>query len=195
MAKEIKEGSVREALGSMEQKLDGTCKLLREGDSKAAIEDGERTLAKNEERKWEDDPIKIPELGLKITSKDYFEILPDGTKKEYFTWDEAMEIEKKTNGKWRLPTVAEMVKICYFLGEKDGDLDRDTLVETLGLEMKGWKDDGNVYGKGIEGNWWMVTETAADYARYLLTNTTYVYPRVNGHKGNGFSVRCVASAS
>ena len=143
-------------------------------------------------RDWEEDPIEIPELGLKITSKDYYEILPDGTKKEFFTWDEAMEIEKKTDGEWRLPTCVEMMKIVCALGEKDGDIDRDTLVAALKLEQKGWVgSDGDIQDAGLEDNLWTSRAYNASYSRYLLTNTTSVYPRNYNLKGYGFSVRLV----
>lgn len=145
---------------------------------------------------WWQDPIEIPGLRLKITSKNYYEIQPDGTKKEYFTWDEAMEIEKKTDGVWRLPTAVEITKIVCALGEKDGDIDRDTLVEALKLEQRGWANaDGDIRDYGDEGNWWTSTETSADNARSLGTNTTYVNPRLSSGKGYGFSVRCVAASS
>lgn len=145
----------------------------------------------DEKPRWEESPIQIPELGLEITSKDYYEIQPDGTRKEYFTWDEAMGIEKKTDGAWRLPTYVEMVKIVCALGEKGGDIDRDTLVEVLKLEQKGWDKDGDIQDKGDEGNWWTSTEVNASLSRNLGTDTTDVYPRYSGNKGSGFSVRLV----
>lgn len=183
-----------EILKKLEEAVERLRKLVEE-----AIEDEKpnKVAARSEApNDWWRDPIEIPELGLKITSKDYYEILPDGTKKEYFTWDEAMEIEKKTNGKWRLPTCVEMMKIACVLGEKDGDVDRDTLVEALKLEQKGWVDeDGDTHGKGKEGNWWTSTELSSGSARSLNTYTTRVYPRDSNYKGFGFSVRCVAASS
>jgi len=60
-------------------------------------------------KSWEE-VMQIKELpsGLKIADQDYYEILPGGTKKTKFTWDEAMEIERKTNGKWRVPSSKEL---------------------------------------------------------------------------------------
>ena len=181
--------ALREETAELVEQLVAIAKRLHEIYSQDDCPDGAT------EEGWEDDPIEIPELGLKITSKDYYEILPYGTKKEHFTWDEAMEIENKTDGKWRLPTAEEMVKICFALGEWNGDLDRNTLVKALKLEQKGWADeDGVIQAVGEEGNWWTSTEFRASYSRNLYTGITDVNPQYFNDKGLGFSVRLVCDS-
>lgn len=121
---------------------------------------------------------------LRIADSDYYEILPDGTKKTKFTWDEAMEIEKKTHGKWRVPTVPEWFAICAAFGQsKDGtDVDPQVLKKNLNLATD---EDGYCY-------YWSAASHSTAYSYSLNFNSSYLYPRGGNYKGNGFAVRCVA---
>lgn len=120
---------------------------------------------------------------IKIADQDYYEILPDGTKKTEFTWDEAMEIEEKTNGKWRLPTEQEWFIIAGTFGENEnGEITGEALKENLNLEADG---DGRGY-------YWSSTPYAATYAHYLYFSSMLVNPQNGNNKTNGFTVRCVA---
>lgn len=120
---------------------------------------------------------------IKIADIDYYEILPDGTKKTEFTWDEAMEIEKKTNGKWRIPTQAEWFAIAAAFGaDKDGEVTGETLAKNLNLTTD---EDGYGY-------FWSSTVNGGTNARLLRFSSTYVNPQGNSHKVFGFTVRCVA---
>lgn len=119
---------------------------------------------------------------IKIADIDYYEILPDGTKKTEFTWDEAMEIEKKTHGKWRVPTQAEWFAIAAAFGsDKDGKVTGETLAKSLNLTT-----DKDGYG-----NFWSST-VGGDNAHYLYFYSTNVYPQDLINKVYGFTVRCVA---
>ena len=123
------------------------------------------------------------EKELHIADQDYYEILPDGTKKTKFTWYEAMEIEKKTNGKWRIPTEAEWYAIVGAFGkEENGEVTGKALAKNLNLTTD--KDGYGVF--------WSSTAYSTSYARRLLFNASNIYPQDNGNKMDGFSVRCVA---
>ena len=119
-----------------------------------------------------------------IANIDYYEILPDGTKKTEFTWDEAMEIEKKTHGKWRVPTVPEWFAICAAFGRsEDGvDVDPKILRKTLGLATD---EDGYGY-------YWSAASNSTTNSYNLYFNSTGLAPRYDFSKGSGFAVRCVA---
>ena len=121
---------------------------------------------------------------IRIADRDYYEILPDGTKKTEFTWDEAMEIEKKTHGKWRVPTVPEWFAICAAFGRsEDGtDIDPQVLKKNLNLAT----DEAGY------GYYWSAASNSTTLSYYLAFNSSYLYPRYNTNKGYGFAVRCVA---
>lgn len=147
----------------------------------------------NEE--WEDAPEETPRAtmpwgedvraialpnGLEVAMEDYYEIDENGNKKTEFTWDEAMEIEKKTGGKWRVPTQMEWLQICTELGGKDGELDRDTLVTALNLTED---EDG-------DGYYWSSTASNAAFAYDLSFGSSLVLPGTGyNYKYNGFAVR------
>lgn len=120
---------------------------------------------------------------ISIADQDYYEILPNGTKKTEFTWDEAMEIEKKTNGKWRIPTQAEWFAIAAAFGaDKDGKVTGETLAKNLNLTTD---EDGY-------GHFWSSTVYGDTGARHLGFGSTYVSPQYSNDKVFGFTVRCVA---
>ena len=123
---------------------------------------------------------------IKVADRDYYEILPDGTKKTTFTWDEAMEIEKKTHGKWRIPTQAEWFAIVAAFGtDEDGCVTGETLAKNLNL---------TTYEDGY-GFFWSSTANGDAYARNLYFNSTYANPQDNYNKVNDFTVRCVRGES
>lgn len=118
-----------------------------------------------------------------IADIDYYEILPDGTMKTKFTWDEAMGIEKKTNGKWRVPTQAEWFAIAAAFGKNEaGEVTGETLAKNLNLTT-----DENGYGY-----YWSSTPSSYANARGLYFSSTGVYPQSGYNKTDGFTVRCVA---
>lgn len=121
---------------------------------------------------------------IEVADIDYYEILPDGKKKTEFTWDEAMEIEKKTHGKWRVPTILEWFAICAAFGrsEDGADVDPLTLHETLGLATN---ENGH-------GDYWSAASASAAYSYVLDFSSTSLSPRSSGNKDYGFAVRCVA---
>lgn len=127
--------------------------------------------------------VYVEERELHIADQDYYEILPDGTKKTKFTWDEAMEIPKKTNGKWRLPTVQEWFAICTAFGkDENGEISGKALVENLNLTIDG----------DCSGNFWSSDAGSTEYAHHLYFRSTSVAPQDIDSKVECFAVRCVA---
>lgn len=135
---------------------------------------------KEESETWEPGGVIHTSIG-DLANEDYYEILEDGTKKTEFTWDEAMEIEKKTNGKWRLPTIFEWDKLVAEFGDKGGELDRDAFVKGLDLA-----EDEDGYG----GYWASTRYSSANYTYVLYLYSDYV-ARGDGYRYSGRSVRLV----
>ena len=120
---------------------------------------------------------------IKVADRDYYEILPDGTKKTAFTWDEAMEIEKKTHDKWRVPTQAEWFAIVAAFGrDEDEKITGETLAKNLNLTT----DEGG------DGYFWSSSVDGTTGARNLYFGSTAVNPQYSSDKVYGFTVRCVA---
>ena len=148
-----------------------------------------------EKKPWEE-VVKIgyriaaPDLQsppLLIADQDYYELLPDGTKKTRFTWEEAMEIEKKTNGKWRLPTPQEFAQTVLYYGFDDEGIFRgERFAERLNLTTE---DD-----KRLIGGFWSRTASSTTNAMALFFDDNSVNPQGNEYKALGFSVRCVNGA-
>ena len=121
--------------------------------------------------------------GLTIAMEDYWELDEYGQKKTEFTYDEAMEIEKKTGGKWRVPTIAEWLQIVLELGTtEDGGLGRNKLVGKLNLT-----EDEDGYGY-----YWSSTVVDGNDAYLLSYDSGVLYPAYQYYRSNGRSVRCVA---
>jgi len=132
--------------------------------------------------KDEDLLCQAMERTIKIADRDYYKILPNGTKKTKFTWDEAMKIEKKTHGKWRLPTEQEWFAICAAFGkDEDGKITGKALAKNLNLTTD--EDD--------YGFFWSRTANSKPNARSLYFDSSSVYPQSYGAKTRGFTVRCV----
>lgn len=119
--------------------------------------------------------------GLEIALEDYYEIDEEGNKKIEFTYNEAAEIKKKTNGKWRVPTMVEWAQICDELGVKNNEVDKGALVKALQLTV-------NEMGYG---SYWSRTAYSAQNGYALNVNTTGVNPANLSNKYYGFAVRCV----
>lgn len=148
--------------------------------AKKILEECPRKETKEETETWEPGGIIRTSIG-DLANEDYYEIMEDGTKKTEFTWDEAMEIEKKTNGKWRLPTIFEWDRLVAEFGDKDGKLDRDAFVKELDLT----EDEDGV------GYYWASTRySSANYAYNLLFSSYYVC-RGSSYRYGGRSVRLV----
>lgn len=155
--------------------------------------------------KWDKDAIDTPIKGLKVAPEDFY-VVKDGKRKDYFTWDEAMEYERtvlKPNG-WRLPTTREWFILVGAYGMNEwGEHDYKAFFKTLKMERRGYVpkdkmdkynevlDSGEVKRVGDEGDWWSSTATSASLAFYLSESSDYFYPQGSGYKGNGFTVRCV----
>ena len=133
------------------------------------------------------DPIISKSANILIASEDYVE----GDKK-HFTWDEAMEIEKKLNNGWRLPTRHEWALICEEFGQKDGKLDSDTLIKNIGVGSHGGLNANGLYNAGLNGLYWSATpHSNGNNAYYLNFNSGNLYPSSSVSRYFGYSVRLV----
>lgn len=136
-------------------------------------------------------PLVVSRLAqVEIADRDYRE-----GDRVHFTYDEALEIEKKLSGTgWRLPTRSEWVLICEEFGQKDGCLEGDTLATNLGINYNGWYDpeDNHVYSAGFLGLYWSSTpSSSATNAYYLSFSTSSVNPSTNLNRYTGRSLRLV----
>lgn len=173
-------------------------KLLSEDNQLEVITDNKLYVVKtltelNEE--WEDykeqkdwiDEVKVQELpsGLKIADRDYYEFDEDGVKKTEFTWDEAMEIEKKTGGKWRLPTPKELNQMAVDLGyNDDGVFEGEIFAKNLDIEERFEKD-------GL-GYYWSLRSANTIFSNCLFFNNRALDPQDIHSRGHEFAVRCLS---
>ena len=134
--------------------------------------------------KWHHDGKYSASTDVVIAPEDYYEILPDGTAKTKFTWDEAMEIEKKLPEPWHIPTRHEWVMIAEEFGydEEHDKLDPEMFKEKLDLET-------DAFGYG---HWWASSVLSDTDAYYLDLDASNMYPQFYGNKGYSFALRCVA---
>ena len=101
---------------------------------------------RNNEKSWEMiSDAHVSRNKLLIASSDYID--PE-TKKSYFSWNEAMELET-TGGfplGWRLPTMAEWNVIGQEFGLRTKDRRKDSreLVENIGLTYSGLINFGDL---------------------------------------------------
>lgn len=144
-----------------------------------------------EEEKWEPEDIAWSEsLNIEIAANDYWED-NEHEKKTHFTWDEAMEIEKKLNNGWRLPTRHEWVMLAEDSGQdKNGKLSSEKLEKNLNLKKNGYYD--GIYGLvGPDGYYWSSTAYSATDAYNVYFTASNVNPQDSNYKSYGFSVRLV----
>lgn len=123
---------------------------------------------------------------LIIAGEDYVE----GDKK-HFTYDEAMDIQRSLPDGWRLPTRSEWALICEEFGQKEGELDTNTLVNNLRLGRNRYVNNGSLTSAGSNGYYWSSTAYSATYAYNLYFSSSNVNPSNSNNRRNGFSVRLV----
>lgn len=160
----------------------------------------EEFKAKNKEQhpnydEWDEEAIESDLLDIKIAPKNYWEIDEDGNKKEYFTWNEAMEIQKKLPDGWRLPTRSEWTIIAEEFGvDKNGELDGTKLSEALDLPLSGYRLGGSTNNQGSGGYYWSSVANNNNGAYSLYLDSSNVNPQNYSNKWLGFTVRCVAAS-
>lgn len=137
---------------------------------------------------WEKNGIKSKLANILIAPEDYIE----GDKK-HFTWDEAMEIEKKLNNGWRLPSRHEMVLIAeeFSRNVETDELEGKYLQKNLGLRLSGYKSTSVLYNTGTYGFYWSRTASSTTFAYYLSFDSTNIYPAYLSNRYVGYSVRLV----
>lgn len=151
---------------------------------------------------WEEKAIKSKLANLLIAPEDYYELNDnaEGTeKKEHFTWEEAMALEKKVGNGWRLPTRHEWALICEeFANDENGELSSEKLRKSLALSLSGTaSEDGDLGNVGTVGCYWSRTacgqyDSVGYYSAYGLNlDFSVAYPQGNYSKSYGFTVRMV----
>lgn len=155
-------------------------------------------VANSAERMYNPEVVATSKLAnVEIAAEDYNigGKVVDG--KHYFTYDEALEVQEKLEDTgWRLPTRSEWVLICEEFGQKDGQLNVETLYKNLNMSYTGYYDyeDGKLYNRTTYGFWWSATRSSATGANLLRTDTSGVSPQRSNYRGNGFAVRLVRDA-
>ena len=96
---------------------------------------------------------------------------------------------------WRLPTgeptTGEFTALNTAIN--GGLTDRDAGLRTNGLFQRSGDWNGGFLGQGSGGLYWSSSQYSSTLARYLLFDSTTVYPaNLYGGKNSGFPVRCVA---
>lgn len=125
---------------------------------------------------------------VEIADKDYTE-----GDKIHFTYEEALEIEKKLKGTdWRLPTRSEWALICEEFGcDNDGKLNGQLLIDKLELGLNGYVATGSLNRAGAIGYYWASTAYSPEVAYYLGFNSGALYPSYSHWRFYGFSIRLV----
>lgn len=127
--------------------------------------------------------------GVEIADRDYTE-----GEKEYFTFDEALEVENNLKDGWRLPTRHEWALISEEFANDDNDhLSSKLIMQKLHLVKNGYIDEhGNVWEENLTSNYWSRSAyTLSDFAHYFSFDSSTVFPSDYGDKCCGFSLRCV----
>lgn len=113
--------------------------------------------------------------------------------KKYFTFDEALEIEKKLKKSgWRLPTRSEWVLLAEEFGQENGLLNAETIIKNLKLPKEGYQSiNGYTHDAGNNGRYWSSTAYSITSRAYALNFDSGVNPSLNSNRYDGMSVRCV----
>ena len=192
-------------LGKIESKLDalGKDQELSVGlnplSQSASISQYEKNLGYPNFTEWERNAIPT-DLGLIFSPEDFYIVYGKTLRREYFTFDEAIELEEKIlcpKG-WRLPTAEEWRKVV----EEYKNVDQ--LIASLKLSYTGCifcermrkycktMDKSLISNRGSYGNYWSSTAYSSNNAYNLVFVSSYVYPGTFYYnKYNGYAVRCV----
>lgn len=137
---------------------------------------------------WEKNGIKSNLANILIAPEDYTE----GNKK-HFIWNDALEIEKKLNNGWRLPSRHEIALIAEEFGRnlETDKLESKYLQKNLGLGLNGYQSAYSLRDLNTGGYYWSRTAYSTTLAYYLYFNSTDISPAVSSNRYVGFSVRLV----
>lgn len=126
--------------------------------------------------------------GVEIAATNYVE-----GSKQYFTYDEALEIEKKLESTgWRLPTRSEWVLIAEEFGQQNGMLNGTTLSDQLNLPKLSYVDAEDKIHPSYGGYYWSsTTYSYTTYAYRLTFSAGQVYPSDYHYRNLGLSLRLV----
>lgn len=130
--------------------------------------------------RWEKEGIRSKLANVIIAPENY----TDG-EKEYFTWEEAMDLEKSLPDGWRLPTRKEWVLLCEEFGWNDNikDLDGKVLAKKLKIQLN----------PGSSAYYWSRTayDSALAYSFGFSSSNSRLYPADYSSRYHGVSVRLV----
>lgn len=126
-------------------------------------------------------------LNIEIADRNYAE-----GDKEHFTFEEALEIEKKMKATgWRLPTRHEWaVLVEEFGNSEDGRIEANKLVEALRLTYAGVVFNSALNSVGSNGYYWSSTAYSSTNAYRVRFNSSEVSTN-NNNRYFGYSVRLV----
>lgn len=130
------------------------------------------------------------DCGITLCRQDYSE-----RDKRYFTFDEALEVEKeaKKHG-FRLPTVQDFEKLYAFYGlDKDRGDTPQRFVDELGFSYSGvWNGmDSSAGHVGSNGVYWSSSVYNTIYGYYLNFDSSNVYPQDSYYKSRGLTLKFI----
>lgn len=141
---------------------------------------------------WKQNAIKT-KADLQFAPEDFYLIDTDGNRVSYFSWGEAIRIERHIllpNG-WCLPTLCEWERICgHYKSVR-------SLTNDLLLGFHGWFNpyNGSVSSEGIAGYYWSSKADDFHNAFSLEFRKTNMFPHIySNSRFYKFSIRCIVDA-
>lgn len=195
--KDVKLEAWLEKLGDRLERIETA---LESADIDLPTKEAEAVLSEPDDdwaERWTREGIKSKLTGLIVAPENVGrEHTKRGTEydgKIYFTYDEAMKLEKNLPDGWRLPTRSEWVLLAEEFGQdENGELEGDILAEKLALPLTGYFRGGSLYNTGHGYYWSRTTDSSGAYdAYYLYFVSSGVNPQSDDDKEYGFAVRLV----
>lgn len=200
----MKDVELETLLKNLGDRLERIETALESADIDLPTKEAEAVLSEPDDdwaERWEREGIKSKLTGLIIAPENVGrEHTKRGTEydgKVYFTYDEAMELEKNLPDGWRLPTRSEWALLAEEFGQdENGELDGNVFAKNLNLTLTGLVWSGSLYYSTTHGYYWSRVSNSDTNAYYLYFNTSGgLNPQYNLNKRYGFAVRLVKEAS
>lgn len=136
-------------------------------------------------------PVMVTKLDftkLEVMLVDYTE-----KNKKFFTYKEAMAVQKKMKNGWRLPTRSEWTLICEELGQKKGEVVSEVLAKNLHICFCGYYVESEEIIKCINtrSKYWSSTSSCNTYAYCLDLDKGYRAEVSSLNKDYGLCIRLV----